>query len=171
MLRHKFIEALPLQGVKSDRIPVLPGGIAIMSAIMDTLGIQQVSYADGALRLGVLYDLLGRFHHHDMRSATVRHFQRAVLRVEYRPGRARCRYGDNDFYGTHGVETAQSGRAGTRSAVRAFGRPVYMRWGCRLPIVVTTSMVPIFWVTLICRVFPRWTRLVWRYWCCVIAVS
>ena len=43
---------------------------------MDTLGIQQVSYADGALRLGVLYDLLGRFHHHDMRSATVRHFQR-----------------------------------------------------------------------------------------------
>ncbi len=76
MLRHKFIEALPLQGVKTDRIPVLPGGIAIMSAIMDTLGIQQVNYADGALRLGVLYDLLGRFHHHDMRTATVRHFQR-----------------------------------------------------------------------------------------------
>jgi exopolyphosphatase/guanosine-5'-triphosphate,3'-diphosphate pyrophosphatase len=76
MLRHKFVDALPLQGVKSDRIPVLPGGIAIMSAIMDTLGIQQVHYADGALRLGVLYDLLGRFHHHDMRTATVKHFQR-----------------------------------------------------------------------------------------------
>jgi exopolyphosphatase/guanosine-5'-triphosphate,3'-diphosphate pyrophosphatase len=28
------------------------------------------------LRLGVLYDLLGRFHHHDMRDATVQQFMR-----------------------------------------------------------------------------------------------
>jgi exopolyphosphatase/guanosine-5'-triphosphate,3'-diphosphate pyrophosphatase len=76
MIRYKHMEALPLQGVKTDRIPVLPGGVAIMSAIFDTLGIQQAVYADGALRLGVLYDLLGRFHHHDMRTATVKHFQR-----------------------------------------------------------------------------------------------
>lgn len=76
MLRHKRMEALPLQGIKSDRIPVLPGGIAIMSAILDTLGMDHVTYADGALRLGVLYDLLGRFHHHDMRMATVKQFQR-----------------------------------------------------------------------------------------------
>jgi exopolyphosphatase/guanosine-5'-triphosphate,3'-diphosphate pyrophosphatase len=33
-------------------------------------------YAEGALRLGVLYDLLGRFHHHDMRDATVAQFRR-----------------------------------------------------------------------------------------------
>ena len=76
MLRHKRMAALPLEGVKSDRIPVLPGGIAIMSAILDTLGMDHVTYADGALRLGVLYDLLGRFHHHDMRAATVKQFQR-----------------------------------------------------------------------------------------------
>lgn len=76
MIRHKRMEALPLQGIKSDRIPVLPGGVAIMSAILDTLGLQHVTYADGALRLGVLYDLLGRFHHHDMRTATVKQFQR-----------------------------------------------------------------------------------------------
>lgn len=76
MLRHKRMEALPLEGIKSDRVPVLPGGIAIMSAILDTLGMDHVTYADGALRLGVLYDLLGRFHHHDMRAATVKNFQR-----------------------------------------------------------------------------------------------
>ena len=76
MLRYKRMAALPLEGVKTDRIPVLPGGIAIMSAILDTLGMDQVTYADGALRLGVLYDLLGRFHHHDMRAATVKQFQR-----------------------------------------------------------------------------------------------
>ena len=76
MIRHKRMETLPLQGVRADRIPVLPGGVAIMSAILDTLGLQKVTYADGALRLGVLYDLLGRFHHHDMRTATVKQFQR-----------------------------------------------------------------------------------------------
>lgn len=76
MIRFKRMDALPLKGVRSDRIPVLPGGVAIMSAILDTLGLAHVTYADGALRLGVLYDLLGRFHHHDMRTATVKNFQR-----------------------------------------------------------------------------------------------
>ena len=76
MIKYKRMDALPLNGVKSDRIPVLPGGIAIMSAILDTLNIEHATYADGALRLGVLYDLLGRFHHHDMRAATVKQFQR-----------------------------------------------------------------------------------------------
>jgi exopolyphosphatase/guanosine-5'-triphosphate,3'-diphosphate pyrophosphatase len=69
-------EALDLPGVKGDRLPVFPGGVAIMSAIFEELGIERMTYADGALRLGVLYDLLGRFHHHDMRDATVQQFRR-----------------------------------------------------------------------------------------------
>jgi exopolyphosphatase/guanosine-5'-triphosphate,3'-diphosphate pyrophosphatase len=35
-----------------------------------------MNYAEGALRLGVLYDLLGRFQHHDMRDATTLQFMR-----------------------------------------------------------------------------------------------
>ncbi len=69
-------EALDLPGVKGDRLPVFPGGVAIMSAIFEELGIERMTYADGALRLGVLYDLLGRFHHHDMRDSTVAQFRR-----------------------------------------------------------------------------------------------
>lgn len=69
-------EALDLPGVRGDRMPVLPGGIAIMSAIFEELDIQRMTYADGALRLGVLYDLLGRFHHEDMRDSTVMQFRR-----------------------------------------------------------------------------------------------
>jgi exopolyphosphatase/guanosine-5'-triphosphate,3'-diphosphate pyrophosphatase len=69
-------EALDIPGIKSDRLPVLPGGIAIMSAVFEELGIERMTYADGALRLGVLYDLLGRFHHHDMRDSTVAQFIR-----------------------------------------------------------------------------------------------
>jgi len=69
-------ESLDLRGVKGDRMPVLPGGIAIMAAVFDELDIDCMTYADGALRLGVLYDLLGRFHQHDMRDATVAHFRK-----------------------------------------------------------------------------------------------
>ena len=68
------INALGLAGLRADRLPVLPGGIAIMTAVFDELGLEHMTYADGALRLGVLYDLLGRFHHHDMRDATVDQF-------------------------------------------------------------------------------------------------
>nr|MBL8411131.1 exopolyphosphatase [Dechloromonas sp.] len=76
LIKAGSAEALDLPGVKSDRLPVLPGGIAIMSAIFEELDIEHMTYADGALRLGVLYDLLGRFHHHDMRDSTVTQFRR-----------------------------------------------------------------------------------------------
>ena len=76
LIKAGSAEALDLPGVKGDRLPVFPGGVAIMSAIFEELGIERMTYADGALRLGVLYDLLGRFHHHDMRDATVAQFRR-----------------------------------------------------------------------------------------------
>ncbi len=67
---------LKLSGLPTERLPVFAGGIAIMSAIFSELGIEHMTYSEGALRLGVLYDLLGRFHHHDMRDATVQQFMR-----------------------------------------------------------------------------------------------
>ncbi len=76
LIKAGSAEALDLPGIKGDRLPVFPGGVAIMSAIFEELGIERMTYADGALRLGVLYDLLGRFHHHDMRDATVKQFRR-----------------------------------------------------------------------------------------------
>jgi exopolyphosphatase/guanosine-5'-triphosphate,3'-diphosphate pyrophosphatase len=65
-----------LSGLRADRVPVFPGGIAIMLAIFSELGVDRMVYSDGALRLGVLYDLLGRFQHKDMREITVREFMR-----------------------------------------------------------------------------------------------
>jgi exopolyphosphatase / guanosine-5'-triphosphate,3'-diphosphate pyrophosphatase len=53
---------------------VLPGGVAIMSAVFKEFGLERMVFSEGALRLGVLYDLLGRYHHEDLREATVDHF-------------------------------------------------------------------------------------------------
>ena len=66
---------LALAGLRAERIPVLPGGFAIMYAAFCELEIEQMQPALGALREGVLYDLLGRFHDNDMRDVTVRQFK------------------------------------------------------------------------------------------------
>jgi exopolyphosphatase/guanosine-5'-triphosphate,3'-diphosphate pyrophosphatase len=63
-----------LEGLRSDRIPVLPGGLAIMSAVLAELGIETLTVGSGAMREGILYDLLGRVQHHDMRDITVSQF-------------------------------------------------------------------------------------------------
>ncbi len=66
----------PRRACAPTAIPVLPGGVAIMSAVFKEFGIERMVFSEGALRLGVLYDLLGRYHHDDLREATVGHFMR-----------------------------------------------------------------------------------------------
>jgi exopolyphosphatase / guanosine-5'-triphosphate,3'-diphosphate pyrophosphatase len=63
-----------LHGMRADRVPVIPGGVAIMSAVFKEFGLERMTFSEGALRLGVLYDLLGRYHHDDLREATVNRF-------------------------------------------------------------------------------------------------
>jgi exopolyphosphatase/guanosine-5'-triphosphate,3'-diphosphate pyrophosphatase len=65
---------LSLEGLREDRIPVVAGGVAIMSAVFDELGLDEMTVAEGALRDGVLWDLLGRVHHRDIREVTVEQF-------------------------------------------------------------------------------------------------
>ncbi|HSS27810.1 MAG TPA: exopolyphosphatase [Usitatibacter sp.] len=67
---------LSLEGLREDRIPVVAGGVAIMSGVFAELGIAQMTVAEGALRDGVLWDLLGRVHHRDIRDVTVEQFMR-----------------------------------------------------------------------------------------------
>lgn len=76
LIKAGSAERLGLAGMRADRMPVLAGGLAILSAIFEFFELEHMMYGDGALRLGVLYDLLGRFHHHDMRDATVDQFMR-----------------------------------------------------------------------------------------------
>ncbi len=76
LLKAGDVNKLDLLGLKPDRIPVLPGGFAIMYAAFCELGVERMQPAMGALREGVLYDLHGRFTHNDMREATVQQFMR-----------------------------------------------------------------------------------------------
>lgn len=90
MIRAGSVERMNLViGVSDERMAVLPGGLAILCAVFEELGLEHMSYAGGALRLGVLYDLLGRYHHHDMRDATVRQFKLRYQIDQRQAGRVR----------------------------------------------------------------------------------
>jgi exopolyphosphatase / guanosine-5'-triphosphate,3'-diphosphate pyrophosphatase len=65
-----------IPGLKPARAAVLPGGFAIMYAVFEELDVAQMAVSEAALRHGVLYDLLGRVMHHDMREATATQFMR-----------------------------------------------------------------------------------------------
>lgn len=70
------VRELEIPGLKEDRLPVFAGGLAIMSAVFSELKLDEMTLADGALRQGVLWDLLGRVHHRDIREVTVEQFAR-----------------------------------------------------------------------------------------------
>jgi len=74
MIKVGDIKKMELAGLRADRAAVIAGGVAIMSAAMNELAIPKIGQAMGALRQGVLYDLLGRFHRQDMREVTVQEF-------------------------------------------------------------------------------------------------
>ena len=65
------VRRLRLPGLKPERAPVLAGGFAIMVAALAELHVPRINPVGGAMRLGVLYDLLGRTVHKDIRTATV----------------------------------------------------------------------------------------------------
>ncbi|MEP6996131.1 MAG: Ppx/GppA phosphatase family protein [Betaproteobacteria bacterium] len=78
-LRQRLIRArnparLKLNALKPERVPVLAGGLAIMSAAVSELDIERIDPVGGALRLGVLYDLFGRTIDRDARQLTVERF-------------------------------------------------------------------------------------------------
>ncbi len=74
LIKAGEIDHIELPGLRPDRRPVLAGGLAILRAAFEELRIDTLAPATGAMRQGILYDMLGRFHHHDMRDVTVAQF-------------------------------------------------------------------------------------------------
>ena len=72
VLEFDRIEDLALRGLSERRAQVWPGGLSIVAELFDALRVDAFRISDGALREGLLYDLLGRMQHEDARERTVR---------------------------------------------------------------------------------------------------
>ncbi|WP_299792522.1 exopolyphosphatase [Ramlibacter sp.] len=72
LLQARSADRVRLPGLKDDRRPVIGGGLSVLRAVFELLQIETMQTAQGALRHGVLYDMLDREHADtDMRTSTI----------------------------------------------------------------------------------------------------
>jgi exopolyphosphatase / guanosine-5'-triphosphate,3'-diphosphate pyrophosphatase len=71
----EHIRDLKLNALTDDRKLSFAGGVAILAEVFEQLGIEGMKVADGAMREGLLYDLIGRYTDEDSRERTVRSMQ------------------------------------------------------------------------------------------------
>ncbi|MBD7976842.1 MULTISPECIES: exopolyphosphatase [Pseudomonas] len=71
LLKCSDVDKVDFEGVKPERRGIFPAGLAILEAIFDALGLETMTHSEGALREGVLYDLIGRHQHEDVRQRTL----------------------------------------------------------------------------------------------------
>lgn len=65
------IDDLRFKGLSEERAPVFVGGVIVLLATFKALGLKHLQVSDGALREGLIHDLLGRVQHEDVRSLAV----------------------------------------------------------------------------------------------------
>ncbi|MDO9169105.1 MAG: exopolyphosphatase [Methylobacter sp.] len=107
MNQCNHVDELNLPELDPERLPVFPGGVAIVYATFKSLGIEQMTVSDGALREGLIQDLLGRLYDDDIRSATVQtiadryHTDKAhAARIKQTTGYILSQLG-SDFFGAN----------------------------------------------------------------------
>ena len=72
LIRTGYIDKISMFGLKEDRRAVIGGGVAILRSLFNLLDLQQLVVAEGALRQGLLFDLLDREDADtDVRSASI----------------------------------------------------------------------------------------------------
>jgi len=71
VLEAKNVDAIDLPELSDKRRPVLPGGVAILCAFFEVFSLDEIRPCDGALRDGVVEELLGRDHVESVRRATL----------------------------------------------------------------------------------------------------
>ncbi len=71
LIEVKDVQYIELQGVKAHRKAIFPAGVAILLAVMESFNVKAMTYSDGALREGVMYDMLSRFDSNDARDGGV----------------------------------------------------------------------------------------------------
>jgi len=103
------VTRLRMPGLTPDRQEIFPAGLAILIEVFDRLGVESMRVADGALREGLLYDLLGRLTDEDARARSVRAME-----------------------GRYHVDLAQAERV--EATVLAFLRQVRETWGLEAPL-------------------------------------
>lgn len=72
LLQAGSVRRIALPGMSKERRPIIAGGIAIVEAMFDALDLEWLGVSDGAMREGLLWEMLGRAAGHDPRTTSIR---------------------------------------------------------------------------------------------------
>ncbi len=74
LVRAKHADRVKLAGLRDDRKAVIGGGLSVLLAVFDLLKIDTMLVANGALRHGLLYDMVDEAQHEmsDIREASIK---------------------------------------------------------------------------------------------------
>lgn len=114
------VEKLGDLGVRSDRQSIFPAGFAILMGAFQSLQIEEMTFAEGALREGLLYDIVGRIQHEDVRERTI-----AALQERYHVDQAHGRAVED-------TTIAAWDQVADTWALRTPTDEEVLRWACRL---------------------------------------
>ncbi len=71
LLQADRIDAIELPGLSGDRRPIIAGGVLVLEAAFEVLGLQRMAVSKAAMREGILYDMLGRRGDNDPRDLSI----------------------------------------------------------------------------------------------------
>ena len=84
LINFESIDTLSLKGLDDERKPVFIGGFVVLHALFKALDINEMDVSDGAVREGLIYDILGRIKQEDVRETTVvRFMERFSVDIEH----------------------------------------------------------------------------------------
>jgi exopolyphosphatase/guanosine-5'-triphosphate,3'-diphosphate pyrophosphatase len=70
-MRYERLEDLDIEGLTLERALVFPSGLSILIALFETLNIHSMTLAGGALREGLVYEMMSEMHEQDVRTRTL----------------------------------------------------------------------------------------------------
>ena len=76
LLKAKHVNDIVLAGLSADRRPIIAGGILILEAAFQALGLTELIVSKAAMREGILYDLAGRGGENDPRATAIQALKR-----------------------------------------------------------------------------------------------
>jgi exopolyphosphatase/guanosine-5'-triphosphate,3'-diphosphate pyrophosphatase len=112
--------AIAFKGMAEERRPVFAGGVAVLQSVFTTLGIRHMQVSDEALREGLVYEMVGRSHHEDVRERTV-----AALVRRFAVERAHARR-------VHTTALALYRQVAAAWGLHDLEHPLFLGWAARL---------------------------------------
>ena len=70
-LKFELINKIKIDGLNNDRQQVFIGGVIVLNAVFKAFKLKEMIASDGALREGLILDMVGRIKHEDIREMSV----------------------------------------------------------------------------------------------------